>query len=180
MGDLIQDIDYRIQGYFKRKTYDSKGDEVLVEYFRDYDPVTKVYSNLMVKEVRTYSRSSLTGIPSQISVAITFYKGDSIENEKTIEKYLNTTDGISCNEDSRLVLINTASSQFIGSMISEYGISAGMDKSKEFISTLSSEISSYKSGAIISLITAINSSQQDYMTTARKSLLTTILNVNFY
>lgn len=167
----ITQIDYRLQGYFKKKVNDSKGDRVTIEYYAEYDSQTGDYSRLKVKETRTYTRNTTTGILEEITVLIEWFSGDgvTVRANKTLVKPLDLDDGMKTNERSRGRLVNKAK----GAAIQLIGLAAG----KTFMRNLGLEISLYREGDIQPLIDAINN--DSVQTQAFKDTLVGILNVSY-
>lgn len=167
---LLTDENYRLNGYHKKKTNNSFGDRMIIEYYANYDSSTQTYSDLKVRETRAYTRQAGTGIMETITVDIEWLSGDGITPRATkqIVKYLDLDDGLKGNEKSRKRLLNKAK----GAAIQLIGLSAG----KAFMRSLATEVSMYKEGDYQMLIDGINASSQ---TQTFKDTLTTILNVSY-
>jgi hypothetical protein len=166
----IQQIDYRIQGFQKRKVENSKGDIATVEYYQTYDPLTDTGTNLKVRESRAFTRDQNLGIPYINTVEIEWFRSDKTTPRatKTLIKPLNQSDGIKANCSSRSRLITNAKVKALELL----GLEAGL----AFLQSVSLEVSTYKEGDIEPLITAITNSGE---TQAFKDAMTGILNVSY-
>jgi hypothetical protein len=169
----LSNIDYRLQGYFKKKTYDAKGDTTLIELFANYDEGTEVYSNLKLKEVRTVTRDATLGIPNKVVVDITWFEDDEVTvyQTKQIIKYLNSFDGMSLNQASRTVLVEQAQGYLLGQV--------GLADTQEFGTDVMSEREAYIAGTRQPLLDAISASTRTYMTQAIKDQLNTMLDIQY-
>jgi hypothetical protein len=170
MADLIQNIDYNLQGYHKDLTIDAKGDLVQVLYYRTYDPVAKTFSDLKVKETRTYIRRAST-LLEQRSMLIEWLVSDDVKASKQTEKYYNPELGYKANKRSRQNLIDRASMYLLSTV--------GLDNAKAFLDSVSASITTYIDGNIEPLVNLVSTSTEAYMTTEIKATLDVILNVNY-
>ena len=170
--ELIQNQDYRIQGYMKKNVYGTNGDLITVEYYGQYDSQTQTYSNLIVKEIKTIERDINFGIPFQENIEIVWYKSDgSVIAQKNILKVIDINDGQKINQNSRTNLTTKAQGYLIQTV--------GLANTKELGVDISSERSAYISGATQALIDAVNNSSRTYMTAEVKASVVAILNVTF-
>lgn len=167
---LIQEVDYRIQGYQKKPTFDAKGDLVSVEYYRHYDESTDEYSVLKVRETRVYTRDVNTLLKKR-EMNIQWFKGTSVMAEKNTVKFYTPEQGYDANKRARRNLINRASMY----LLNEVGLTNG----KAFLDTVSSAIATYVDGSIQPLLDGISNSSETYMTATIKGTLDTILNVTY-
>lgn len=79
-------IDYNILGLHKKRTF-NKGELILVEYYGDYDLQTKEYSDLVLKEERTYHRDADL-LAYQRDMKVTWYLiDDSVGDCKETKKF---------------------------------------------------------------------------------------------
>lgn len=171
MADLIQNIDYRLNGYHKKETFDTKGDLVILQYYADYDEQSEVYSNLKVQENRTYERDGVTTLLNKRTISIKWYSNAKEVASKTIIKYYSKTEGYQANKRSRTNLIDTASMYLVSQV--------GLDNAKSYLANVSADISTYIDGNITILIATIQSSSEPYLTEEIKGTLVTILNVPY-
>jgi len=165
---IVTDIDYRIQGYHKKKTNDSFGDRAIIEYYATF--TAGVYSDLKVKETRSYTRQAVTGILETVTVDIEWMSGDGVTPRATkqVVKHLDLDDGLKGNQKARGRLLNKAK----GAAIQLIGMEAG----KAFMRTLGDEVSLYREGDYQPLIDGINTSAQ---TQEFKDTLVAILDISY-
>lgn len=169
---LIQDVDYRLNGYHKKQTFDAKGDLVIVEYYQNYDEQSKQFSNLKVRESRTYTRNATTTLLEKRVINIEWFKGnDEKYAEKTITKFYDAQEGYQGNKRARRNLINKASMYLLNEV--------GLENGKTFLDGVGSKITVYVDGSIQPLLDAIANSSEPYMTPTIKGTLDTILNVTY-
>lgn len=169
--ELTRNIDYRIQGYYKKKIYDVKGDLVSSEFYKSYNEGTQTYSNLKVKEVRVVERDVVLGIPEKITVDIEWYHGDQVTETKQIIKPINSFDGMGMNEASRKRLVGQAQGYLLGEV--------GLANTKDFANDIISERAGYIAGTRQPLIDAINTSAKPYMTAPIKATLVALLDIDY-
>jgi hypothetical protein len=170
MADLLTQIDYRIQGFHKDLVFDEKGDLVEVFYYRDYDPQTKQYSNLKVKESRTYTRAVSTLLEKR-EMLIEWYANDAVIASKNTTKYYSEEQGYKANRVARQNLIDKASMYLLSTV--------GLNNAKEFLDGVTTAISTYVDGNIQPLLDLISDSSEPYMTPTVKGTLDTILNISY-
>jgi hypothetical protein len=175
---LLQNIDYRIQGYYKVPIINTLGDISETDYYQSYDSNTDKYTGLMVKEIITTERNAL-GIPSSERKEIRFYKGDVVTYTKNIERIFTEENGYEVNQVSRQRLVDRASIYLFSSLISEYGAEQGSTKAYEFLNDIIIPKTEYTAGNRSLLITDVNNSTRDYMTSQRKTDINTILDVSY-
>lgn len=174
---LLRNIDYRIQGYHKKKVYDTKGDVSEVGFYKTYTPPvtgsTGTYTGLKVKETRTITRDVVLGIPNKIDMLIEWFKGDGVTtaDTKTITKHINSYDGMRMNQEARTNLMTKAQGYLLGEV--------GLANTQEFGTDVMSEREAYIAGTRGPLIDLINNSSRPYMTTEIKNTLVAILDIAF-
>jgi hypothetical protein len=172
MADLIQEIDYNIQGYQKKQIFDNKGDLVIVEYYQDFNEETSIYSNLMVKETRVYTRNATTTLVTKREMNIQWFtNSDEVIAVKNTVKYYDAENGYESNKCSRKNLINKASMYLLSQV--------GLQNGKNFLNTVSLSISTYIDGNIQPLLDLISTSNEPYMSANIKATLNVILNVPY-
>ena len=170
MATLIQNENYNLKGYHKDLTFDAKGDLVEVSYYKNYDISGKIFSNLQVKESRTYIRGAST-LLEQRNMLIEWYSETKIIASKTINKYYTSEIGYKANKRARQNLVDKAS-MYLLSVI-------GIDDAKNFLEDVSGSILTYVDGTISPLVNLISTSTETYMTPEIKATLDVILNVNY-
>lgn len=170
--ELVQNENYRLKGYKTKNVYDTNGDLVAVEYYKNYDPATQTYSNLKVKEIRTIERDVNFGIPFQETVDIEWYKSDGTKiAEKQIQKVKDINEGQDMNQRARTNLTTKAQGYLIQTV--------GLENTKELGVDIAVERAAYISGATQALIDAVNNSTRTYMTPEVKATVVAILNVTY-
>jgi len=75
--EQLTNINFNFRGYFKKRNY-AVGELRSVEYYRNYNPNTDIYDDLIVKEEFRYYRNSVTG--------------ECYLEERNIHWYLNTNE----------------------------------------------------------------------------------------
>jgi len=169
---FLQDIDYRIQGLQKKLTFDAKGDLVEVGYYNSYTQATDEYSDLFVKETRTYERDETTGLMTKRTMVIGWFNGVPEEiAAKTTEKHFSSLQGYTANQRSRQNLINNASMYLLSQV--------GLEDAKIFLDGCSGDIATYVGGSIQPLLTTIADSPLVFMTPTIKATLDAILNITY-
>ena len=168
MPTLLKNVDYSIQGYHKKLVFDNKGDLTEVWYYKNYDTVNDTYSNLMVKETRTYTRGVSTLLERR-DMLIEWGTNGKVSKETV--KYYTPELGYKANKRARQNLIDRASMYLLDSI--------GLYDSKAFLKIITSEMANYVDGDIQPLLDVINSSSETYMTPTVKSTLDSILNISY-
>lgn len=170
MSELVQNIPYDIQGYHKYLTFDNKGDLTGVDYYQGYDPETEDFSNLKVKETRTYTRAASTLLEKR-DMLIEWYGGTQVVATKETVKYYTPELGYKANKRARQNLIDTASMYLLSTV--------GQTDAENFLDGVATAISTYVDGHIQPLLTLISDSAEAYMTATVKANLDGILNVAY-
>lgn len=176
MEDITK-VDYRIQGYKKRKFENEFGDVHKIEFYSGYDgnaaTEDEKWIDLKVRETRSFDRSQGTGVPNTNNVTIEWFGSDkeSPRANKILVKPLNINDGLKENVNSRTRLINQAKVTALGIM--------GLQNGQNFLASVSLEINTYKEGNIVPLISAINGSTDPNATQIFKDAMTSILDITY-
>ncbi len=176
-------------GLFEKGVIDSKGDVTLLEMYKDYDEETEEFSNLAVKETRTYYRNSV-GIVTKRLIVIKWYRenGCIASRDKEFTKFFNAVEGLIQNQKSRTNLTNQAGLWVTGDLIAEYGAEAGETKAQEFLESITEQAVIYKNAIDIApLVAAVNNTTYDYMTedsqqypgVSRKDVFNGIINISY-
>lgn len=174
MPNLIQNVDYSIQGYHKKETFDSKGDLVTVEYFSEYDSGTDTFSGLKVTETRVYIRDVTTGLLTQRDMTIDWYRsgGGVVATTKETTKYYTAQKGYVANKQARQNIIDKGAMYLVSQV--------GVPDSKKFWSTVRNEVDDYvNASSVQALVDAINNSTEPYITPTIKATLVAIVNVTY-
>jgi hypothetical protein len=171
MADILQNINYNIQGYHKERVFDNKGDVFTLSYYQNYDPVGEVFSNLKVRETRTYTRDNTNGLLTERAILIEWYIGGNVIATKNLTKYYTSEEGYAMNQRARKNLTNKASMYLVSAV--------GLADSQNFLNSVATEISIYIEGDIQPLLDAISASTEPYMNATVKGTLDSILNVSY-
>ena len=184
--------DYRIIGYYKKdedtfltdapnSAFDEKGDLVKVQYFQDYDEVTKSFLKKRIEENRVYERNAI-GLLTKRTIEHKWF--DEFENEignKTTIKVYSSAKAYSLQKRASEVLINRASIYLIGAIATnnsgDYALA--MQKAKQFLEEVSTEKSLYIDQNKELLLTAITNTTNADITQDIKNTLIQILNINY-
>ena len=165
---MITEENYTIKGYHKKKTYDAKGDLIVLEFYGSYDGIT--YSDLKIKETNVFTRDLTTGLVTKRIKTIEFYKGGIIiVDTKVTEKFYTASEGYDANKTSRGILINNASMY----LLSQVGLADG----KLFLDLVVTQVAGYIDGSTQPLLDAVSTSGETYMTPTIKGTLDVILNI---
>ena len=178
---------FHLYGLHKRETFDSKGDIIRVEYFKDYDPVTPEFSNLAVDETRTYTRDANTGLPVSKATNIDWYddQGNIQAQKLSVTKYYSPENGFVLNKKSRKSLIDKASMYLYSALIAADPLTAEANV-EDFEDLTDLAQSKYVKSNMQPLIDIIANSTdntkpeyRDYITTTIRDTLLLILNVSY-
>jgi len=128
-------LDYDILGYHKKRTI-IKGELVSIEYYKNYDGVD--YSDLVVKEERTYTRNNLGLVQSRL-LTITWYLEDNTAGYiKSCKKFYSSSESIDEGITRRNNIINDAKVYVLSAIGQSYGF--------DFMTSLKSQIDLYTQG----------------------------------
>lgn len=159
-------LDYDIFGLHKNRTI-VKGELVLVDYYKNYDPISKMYSDLTVREHREYVRdeNGLVKHRNQTTEWIMFDESVGLTN--TTVKYYTQKEAIQEGIDRRTNLIDDAKVYCINNL--------GLNYSFDLLNSLSTFINLFKEGYTQPLKDAISASTKVYLTTQLKEDIINIL-----
>ena len=160
-------LDYDIYGLHKKKTLVT-GELQLVEYFRNYDGIT--YSDLVVKEERTYTRNKMGLVEYRVQLSTWYLEDDSIGCTKEMIKYYNIQESMEEAEYRISNLLTDAKLYTAGQV--------GLTNALDLMTSVNAEISLYIQGEQTALINALNASTKPYITQEIKDTLTFILTLN--
>ncbi len=169
INDSIDDpslIDYDILGLHKKRTI-VKGELILVEYFRDFDDIAQVYSDLVVKETRSYVRNQI-GLALSRDMEITWYlKNGEIGVIKNTRKFYNSKESMTEGSTRRLNIIEEAKA-YVLSVV-------GQANAFDLLSALKSYIELYKDGYRAPLISYVGTVDKPYLDANMKAEIIEIL-----
>lgn len=183
-------LDFRLFGYHKKEYFDSYGDLHKIEYYKNYDIVNDVYTNLVIKEDRVYSRSSTSGLLETRATTITWYniEGDVNTTKENITKYYSAKKGFVANKRARRNLIDNASMFLYASLMQNNSGDAAQSEIEveDFEDLTNLAQSKYINSNTNPLITIITESAdvntdnyRSYITVAMRDSLLSILNISY-
>lgn len=173
-----RNLDYDIYGLHKKKTI-VRGELVLIEYYKNYNGI--IYSDLVVKEERTYTRNEYGLVLYRDQISSWYLTDGTIgcvkpylkdENDEIIplRKYYNPQEQMEEAEQRRSNLLADAK-LYTASQV-------GLPNALDLMKSVSSEISLYIQGEQDSLLNAISVSDKPYLTQEIKDTLILILTLN--
>jgi hypothetical protein len=183
-GNLL-DNDYRLVGYHKKETFDSKGDLILLEFFNSYNDEESAFKNLMIKETRVYERNLNTSLPVKRTTNITWYndEGDVVLSKVDVIKIYSNKKGFVANKRARRNIIDNASMYFYGQLMNN-DYSTSQANADDFEDLTNSESSKYIKGNIQPLISSVTNSTdeskseyREYMTLGMRDEIINIINI---
>jgi hypothetical protein len=148
-------VDYDIIGLHKKRTL-VKGELVKVEYFGNYDDVTKNFSNKVIAEDRIYYR--VNQMVSKRVMSIKWFLNDgSVGYEKTTTKYYSTTESMQELDTRRSNIISDLKINTVGLVMMCSGVTSveAQTIARPMVSTYNLEISKYLQGYEQELRTAV-------------------------
>lgn len=90
----------------EKPAFDAKGDPTLLEYYKNYDNGTKVFSNLAVAIIKVFTRDT-SGLVTSVDKTVNFYlKDGSIGITQNKIYYYDAEEGYKFNQKARKNLIN--------------------------------------------------------------------------
>jgi len=175
----IDKISYKLFGLCREKIMNASGLITEERYWKNYDPPTKVFSDLVIKETNTYVIDAATDVPNKRDKHINWYLADGTDTKigysKDLTTYYNLISGMGIAEKGRSVLIEKTKEYGLLNIIGEYA--PGVSNANHFLSlaTASNTIDDYIQSITQPLIDFINASTETYMTTAIKSGMVAVL-----
>lgn len=144
---MLETIDFSIMGFHKDYTY-VKGQLKAIGYFRNYNPYTKVFSDLVVKEERTYLNDVSSGVSFMRLLTVTWFLDDEtigyqINNR---EKFYTETDALTNLRIRRRNITTSAEALVAKIIISYYGPVEGMIKIEDYVQVTKDLVESYVAG----------------------------------
>lgn len=160
--------DYRLNGYHRKETFDTNGDFTTIEFFKNY--TDSVFSDLRVRETRTYLRDVSTGLMIKRTILIEWFSGNRVATTKTLIKHYETPQkGHNANVKGRKNLTGDASLYLFNQI--------GIVNTRAFWKLVKNETQDFEETGDLSLITAINNSAEPYLTPTIKATMVAILNI---
>jgi hypothetical protein len=159
-------IDYDVYGLHKEKIV-VKGNLILVNYYKNYDIISKEYSDLVVREHREYLRDE-NGLAIKRNQKTEWIMMDeSVGLTKNTIKYYNQTEAIQEGIDRRTNIIDETKVYCINNI--------GLNYSFDLLNTVSVYVSLFKDGYTAPLREAISALVKPYLTTELKNEIVNIL-----
>jgi len=185
--DDISMISISIHGLHKKEYFNTNGDLYLIEYYSNYNAETGTFTNLAIKEERTYTRDASTGLLITRVTTITWYDvdGEVIETKSGLLKYYSAKKGFVSNKKARQNIIDQASMYLYSQLIANDAPTADSNVD-DFEGLTNSAQSKYINSNIEPLLLIITNSTDDtkpeyraYMTAAMQAVLLGILTINY-
>jgi hypothetical protein len=159
-------IDYDVYGLHKQRNIVA-GELVLVNYYRNYDPISEVYSDLILKEHREYSRDANGMVKHRIQKAEWIMSDETVGLTNTTIKYYTQKESIQEGIDRRTNIIDDAKVYCVNTL--------GLNYSFDLLNSVSTYINLFKEGYTQPLRDAISASTKGYLTTQLKEEIVNIL-----
>jgi hypothetical protein len=140
------DLDYNILGLYKKRYFD-KGELQLIEYYGEYDPITKQYDQKCVCEHRTYYR--INEMVYRREMEINWILADGTTGAtKQGTKYYTPEESIVAGERRRSQVISSLKTAVVGLIMAVSGLTQqeAEEGGKPFLSYYAGEINAYISG----------------------------------
>lgn len=157
-------IDYDILGYHKKRTI-VFGELRTVEYYKNFDGTN--YSDLIVRESRTYTRNNLGLVQYRTLFVEWFLDDNTLGTTVTTIKYYSPIESIDEGIDRRTNVISDAKIYVLGAVGQSYAF--------DLLLGLKALIEVYRDGYKQPLIDAVNASTKPYLTSQMKTDITNIL-----
>jgi len=159
-------IDYDVYGLHKEKII-VRGNLILVNYYKNYDTISKEYSDLVVREHREYLRDENGLVTKRNQTTEWIMMDESVGLINATVKYYNQTEAIQEGIDRRTNIIDEAKVYCINNI--------GLNYSFDLLNTVSVYVSLFKDGYTSPLRSAISASTKPYLTTELKNEIVNIL-----
>jgi hypothetical protein len=168
--EVPSEINYDIYGFIKKKTIVS-GELISVEYYRNYNSSTGVYSDLIVKETKTYERDTLNIIISRRTKIEWYLNDESVGFTKVVVKYYSPDEAITEGVERRKIMISFAKNTLLTELRKTYDDLTSQQYAYDLLISLSVEIKYFEDGYTQPIIDGINNSTKPYLTTELKRLI---------
>jgi hypothetical protein len=164
------DINYDIFGLIKKRTVIS-GELISVEYYSSYDEKTDIYSNLVVKESKTYNRDSINIILSRTTKIDWYLTDGTVGCSKELIKYYAPDEAIAEGVERRRTMISFAKNTLLSELRKIYSDTTSQQYAYDLLISLSTEIKYFEDGYTQPLIDGVNNSTKSYLTINLKRLI---------
>jgi hypothetical protein len=160
-------IDYDILGLNKKRTI-IKGELRQVEYYKNYVPSSKTYSDLVVLETRNYTRDAI-GIATFRDLTSNWILNDNtIGLTNTSTKYYTEEEGIQEGLDRRGNMVGFAKTSLLSGLKALYGEPANQNYAFDMLTSVRVQIDYFIQGYTQPLRDAVSASTKTYLTTGIK------------
>jgi hypothetical protein len=157
-------LDFSILGLHKKRTIVT-GELRIVEYFNEFDGTT--YSDLVVRENRTYHRNSIGLVQYRTLFVEWFMNDDTLGTTTTTLKYYSPTESIDEGIERRKNVIANAKIYCLNTIGQTYAF--------DLLISLKTYIDIYTEGYKAPLIGAVNASTKPYLTSDIKTVIIGLL-----
>ena len=173
--EQIENLDYDIMGFHKKR-YIVKGLLKIVEYYKNYNPLTQEYSDLVVRESRTYLNDVNTGLSYCRLLNVDWYLTDGAVGHSIINrsKFYSFIESRSNLQARRTNIINEAEEFLLFSLMREYG-EQGFIYAQTFLTQAKLAKDLYVDGVWLPLESSIINATETWMTQVRKDTLLNII-----
>jgi hypothetical protein len=169
INDSIEDpsiIDYNILGLHKKRTI-IKGELIQIDYYKNFNPVSSEYSDIVVREERVFNRNGI-GLVQYRELKISWYlnNGD-IGLQKSTIKYYSPTESIDEGRIRRENIIIEAKLYVLNAV--------GQSNGFVILNELKAQIDLYMDGLRQPLIDGVSSLNEPFLTEQDKNNIIEIL-----
>jgi hypothetical protein len=144
-----------------------KGNLILVNYYKNYDTISKEYSDLVVREHREYLRDENGLIIKRNQKTEWIMMDESVGLTKNTIKYYNQTEAIQEGIDRRTNILDEAKVYCINNI--------GLQYSFDLLNSVATYVNLFKDGYTPPLRNVISASTKAYLTTELKNEIVNIL-----
>lgn len=176
-GDYVDPtgLDYNLYGLHKKRTI-VKGELVLVEYYRDYNYSANTYSDLVLKETRSYTRDGINIIVHRDMVIDWYLEDGSIGASKVMpRKFYSPEEAMEEGYIRRKNMLAFAKTVLLRELKTLYGEPTNQTYAFDLLLSLSTQMKYFEEGYTQPLRDAINASTKPYLTQDIKNLIITEL-----
>ena len=159
-------IDYDVYGLHKQRNIVA-GELILVNYYRNYDSISEMYSDLILKEHREYYRDVNEMVKHRIQTTEWIMTDESVGLTNITTKYYTQKEAIQEGIDRRTNVIDDAKVYCVNTL--------GLNYSFDLLNSVSTFVNLFKEGYTQPLRDAISASTKGYLTTQLKEDIVNIL-----
>jgi hypothetical protein len=159
-------LDYDIYGLHKDR-FIIKGELTLVNYYKNYDEISKEYSDLILREHRKYLRDDNGMVKYRVQTTEWIMEDESIGLSNSTIKYYTQKEAIQEGIDRRTNLIDDAKVYCINSL--------GLNYSFDLLNSVAVYVNLFKEGYTQPLRDALSASTKVYLSTPMKEDIIGIL-----